>query len=168
MPMKRVVLEIQRTPLTNKFSTQTSGILSPWWHSKSLKRQSRGWHIEDQQRCTSIQWISSHSVHTPSEPWPLDTFGGDPGYTTRPVLYYEDGHVTTQYSRRNFTGYGKQERTPHIPPITEAQAEALDAVHFLAEKYSLGLNSQKGDITISTVWVYCMLEMRSKMASSIR
>ena len=39
----------------------------------------------------------------------------------------------------------------HLPrsksmPITEAQAEALDALHFLSEKYSLGLNFQKGDI----------------------
>ncbi|CAA7265330.1 unnamed protein product [Cyclocybe aegerita] len=85
-------------------------------------------------------------VHTLSEPWALDSFGGDPGYTTRPVLYYEDGHVIIQYSRRHFTGYGLQKRSANIPPITEAQAEALDAVHFLAEKYSLGLNFQKGDI----------------------
>lgn len=85
-------------------------------------------------------------IHTLSEAWPLDSFGGDPGYTTRPILYYKDGHVIIQYSRRHFTGYGKQKRTPHIPPITEAQAEALDAVHFLAEKFSLGLNFQKGDI----------------------
>ncbi|KDR81867.1 hypothetical protein GALMADRAFT_59372 [Galerina marginata CBS 339.88] len=92
-------------------------------------------------------------VHTLSEPWPLDSFGGDPGYTTRPVLYFEPeegkdapGHVIIQYSRRHFTGYGKQIRSPNIPPITEAQAEALDAVHFLAEEYSLGLNFQKGDI----------------------
>jgi hypothetical protein len=34
----------------------------------------------------------------------------------------------------------------NIPPITEAQAESLDALHFLCEKYSLGLNFQKGDI----------------------
>lgn len=103
-------------------------------------------------------------IHTLSEPWPLDrfvfssnvalyfilkvkiSFGGDPGYTTRPVLYYEDGHVIIQYSRRHFTGYGQQKRSQNIPPITEAQAEALDTVHFLAEKYSLGLNFQKGDI----------------------
>lgn len=85
-------------------------------------------------------------IHTLSEPWPLDSFGGDPGYTTRPVLYYEDGHVIIQYSRRHFTGYGQQKRSQNIPPITEAQAEALDAVHFLAEKYSLGLNFRKGDI----------------------
>lgn len=104
-------------------------------------------------------------IKTLSEPWPLDryvavnffepsfepalgtlSFGGDPGYTTRPLLYQEDGHIIIQYSRRHFTGYGAQKRSPNIPPITEAQAEALDAVHFLAEKYSLGLNFQKGDI----------------------
>jgi len=85
-------------------------------------------------------------IHTLSESWPWKNFWGNPGYTMRPVLYYEDGHVIIQYSRRNFTGYGKQQRLSHIPPITEAQAEALDAVHFLAEKYSLGLNFQKGDI----------------------
>lgn len=85
-------------------------------------------------------------IQTLSEPWPLDSFGGDPPYTTRPVLYVEDGHVIIQYSRRHFTGYGQQTRSLNIPPITEAQAEALDAVHFLAEKYSLGLNFQKGDI----------------------
>ncbi|KAF5330692.1 hypothetical protein D9619_006049 [Psilocybe cf. subviscida] len=85
-------------------------------------------------------------IETLSKPWPLDSFGGDPGYTTRPVLYYEGGHVVIQYSRRHFTGYGLQKRSSNIPPITEAQAEALDAVHFLAEKFALGLNFQKGDI----------------------
>jgi hypothetical protein len=62
------------------------------------------------------------------------------------VLYNEDGHVVIQYSRRHFTGYGEQVRSPDIPPISEAQAEALDTVHFLAEKFSLGLNFKKGDI----------------------
>ncbi|KAL0959090.1 hypothetical protein HGRIS_014388 [Hohenbuehelia grisea] len=82
-----------------------------------------------------------------SEPWPLDSFGGDPGYVMRPLLFIEDGeHAVIQYSRRKFTGYGAQKRSPHIPPITEAQAEALDALHFLAEKFSLGIQGQKGDI----------------------
>ena len=76
----------------------------------------------------------------------FSSFGGDPGYITRPLLFYEDGRVIIQYSRRHFTGYGIQKRSVNIPPITEAQAEALDAVHFLAEKYSLGLNFKKGDI----------------------
>ncbi|KAF5379909.1 hypothetical protein D9757_007223 [Collybiopsis confluens] len=85
-------------------------------------------------------------IKTLSEPWILDTFGGASGYTSRPLLYHEDGHIIIQYSRRHFTGYKAQLRSTDIPPITEAQAEALDAVHFLAEKYSLGLNFQKGDI----------------------
>lgn len=85
-------------------------------------------------------------IRTLMEPWPLDRFGGDPAFTMRPVLYVEDGHAIIQYSRRNFTGFGEQKRSPNIPPITEAQAEALDAVHFLAEKYSLAMNFQKGDI----------------------
>ena len=59
------------------------------------------------------------------------SFGGDPGYTKRPLLYNEDGHIIIQYSRRHFTGYGKQGRSPNIPPITEGQAEALDALHSL-------------------------------------
>lgn len=62
------------------------------------------------------------------------------------MLYNEDGHVVIQYSRHNFTGYGLQVRSPDIPPISEVQAEALNMVHFLAEKYSLGLNFKKGDI----------------------
>lgn len=33
-----------------------------------------------------------------------------------------------------------------IPPITEAQAEALDYLHYTAEKYSLSINFKKGDI----------------------
>ncbi|THH21099.1 hypothetical protein EW146_g405 [Bondarzewia mesenterica] len=81
-----------------------------------------------------------------SEPWPLDSFGGNPPYTMRPLLYYSEPNIIIQYSRRHFTGYGVQKRNPTIPPINEAQAEALDAVHYLAKKYSLGLNFQKGDI----------------------
>ncbi|KAF7323259.1 Clavaminate synthase-like protein [Mycena chlorophos] len=85
-------------------------------------------------------------IHVLKENWVLDRFGGDPPYSQRPVLYNEDGHIVIQYSRRHFTGYGTQVRSADIPPITEAQAEALDTLHFLAEKHSLGLNFQKGDI----------------------
>ncbi|KAK7035824.1 Clavaminate synthase-like protein [Favolaschia claudopus] len=78
--------------------------------------------------------------------WPLDRFGANPGYVERPVLYNEDGHIVIQYSRRQFVGYNAQVRSANIPPITEAQAEALDMIHFYAEKYSLELNFKKGDI----------------------
>lgn len=85
-------------------------------------------------------------VRTLAEEWVLDSFGGDPPYSRRPLLFYEDGKIVLQYSRRHFTGYLSQKRNPEIPPITEAQAEALDAIHYTAEKYSLALNFQKGDM----------------------
>lgn len=51
-----------------------------------------------------------------------------------------------QYARRRFTGYWGLPRSADIPPITEAQAEALDALHFLAERYKVALDFHKGDI----------------------
>jgi alpha-ketoglutarate-dependent taurine dioxygenase len=51
-----------------------------------------------------------------------------------------------QYARRGFTGFLHLPRSSNIPPITEVQAEALDALHFLAEKFSVTLGFQKGDV----------------------
>jgi len=64
----------------------------------------------------------------------------------RPILHYVDSRLVIQYARRYFTGYMHLPRSKDIPPITEAQAGALDTLHFLGEKYSLGLHFQKGDI----------------------
>ncbi|KAF8177446.1 hypothetical protein BJ912DRAFT_1024215 [Pholiota molesta] len=85
-------------------------------------------------------------IKTLSEPWVHDTFGADPPYVTRPLLFWHDARIIIQYARRVFTGFLALPRSSGIPPITEAQAEALDAVHFLAEKHALGLSFQKGDI----------------------
>ncbi|KAJ5204489.1 uncharacterized protein N7498_005368 [Penicillium cinerascens] len=87
-------------------------------------------------------------IHTLSQDWPVD---GKP-YTLRPLLYHQPPTATTlervliQYARRYFTGFLAQPRSTDIPPITEAQAEALDALHFLAEKHSASLDFQKGDV----------------------
>ena len=51
-----------------------------------------------------------------------------------------------QYARRTFTGYQALPRSPEIPPITEAQAEALDAIHFLAECFAITLDFREGDV----------------------
>lgn len=73
-------------------------------------------------------------------------------YTNRSLLHYQpktrdqEERMIIQYARRTFTGFQGLPRSPNIPPITEAQAEALDALHFLAEKYALALDFQKGDI----------------------
>lgn len=74
-------------------------------------------------------------------------FGGDPPYVTRPLLYYTTQQkLIIQYARRHFTGFHALPRSKDIPPITEGQAEALDALHFTAERYNLGLTFQRGDI----------------------
>jgi hypothetical protein len=54
--------------------------------------------------------------------------------------------IVIQYARRYFTGFLAQPRSKIIPPITEAQAKALDALHFTAEKHSASLDFQKGDV----------------------
>ncbi|KAF9013811.1 Clavaminate synthase-like protein [Hymenopellis radicata] len=85
-------------------------------------------------------------IHTLSEPWPIDRFGADPAYVMRPVLWNVDGNIIIQYTRRQFTGYSAQVRSPNIPPLTEAQAEALDTLQFTAEKFAYNMTLQKGDI----------------------
>ena len=73
-------------------------------------------------------------------------------FTKRQLLYHQAAtdstpeRVIIQYARRYFTGFLAQPRSQDIPPITEAQAEALDALHFTAEKHSASLDFQKGDV----------------------
>ncbi|EXJ93768.1 hypothetical protein A1O1_02161 [Capronia coronata CBS 617.96] len=92
-------------------------------------------------------------IETLSQDWIADNFGrpGQP-FTARPLLYFQPAtldspeRVILQYARRTFTGFGALPRSKEIPPITEAQAEALDALHFLGEKFNVGLDFRKGDI----------------------
>jgi len=51
------------------------------------------------------------------------------------------------FSRRILTGSEVSPRTKGIPDMTEAQADALDALHFTADKHALTLDDgQLGDI----------------------
>ncbi|KAH8724763.1 hypothetical protein GQ44DRAFT_682710 [Phaeosphaeriaceae sp. PMI808] len=92
-------------------------------------------------------------IRTLAEKWPVEIFS-DPqqSYVSRPLLYYapataqDKERLIIQYARRTFTGFLGLPRSNKIPPLSEAQAEALDALHFLAEKHALGLDFQKGDI----------------------
>ncbi|KAF2854731.1 Clavaminate synthase-like protein [Plenodomus tracheiphilus IPT5] len=92
-------------------------------------------------------------IRTLSEPWPTEVFNNPSNpFTHRPLLHFTPATPTTpqrlviQYARRTFTGFLGLPRSPHIPPITEAQAEALDALHYLAEKHALGLDFKRGDV----------------------
>ncbi|KAI0976089.1 TfdA family taurine catabolism dioxygenase TauD [Xylaria arbuscula] len=92
-------------------------------------------------------------IHTLSENWPVDTFGkADQLYIERPLLYHfpatdsNPERIALQYARRTFVGFGALPRNPAIPPITEAQAEALDTLHYLGEKFCVNTDFQKGDM----------------------
>ncbi|CEJ93567.1 hypothetical protein VHEMI09147 [[Torrubiella] hemipterigena] len=92
-------------------------------------------------------------IRTLADSWPVDDFGKtDKGYHLRPLLYHHRQTQTSperiiiQYARRVFTGYRTRPRSSNIPPITEAQAEALDALQFLAEENAISLDFQPGDI----------------------
>ncbi|KAK0644660.1 hypothetical protein B0T16DRAFT_460692 [Cercophora newfieldiana] len=87
-------------------------------------------------------------IHTLAAPdWPFDTFGRDPPYYRRALVYYHDNRIITAFSRRLLVGHAPFDpRTPGIPGLTEAQAEALDAIHFIARKHEIKPRMIRGDI----------------------
>ncbi|KAI8246928.1 Taurine hydroxylase-like protein SAT17 [Colletotrichum sp. SAR 10_99] len=92
-------------------------------------------------------------IHTLTQDWQFEVFGTpQKSFTSRPLVHYQPATETTperlavQYARRYFVGYGALPRSAEIPPISEAQAEALDTLHFLGEKFAVSLDFQKGDI----------------------
>ncbi|KAL2681237.1 hypothetical protein Neosp_008845 [[Neocosmospora] mangrovei] len=92
-------------------------------------------------------------IHTLTEQWVSEEFGKvGKRFELRPLLYQQPAteqdpeRLIIQYARRRYTGYWSLPRSSDIPPITEAQAEALDTLHFLAEKHAVSLDFHKGDI----------------------
>ncbi|KAL2267138.1 hypothetical protein VTJ83DRAFT_4415 [Remersonia thermophila] len=70
-------------------------------------------------------------------------------YHTRPLLYRFGRHGPGfQFSRRPLTGAPFSPHHPSVPAMTEPQAEALDAVHFLAEEHALELRLRRGDVLL--------------------
>lgn len=73
---------------------------------------------------------------------------------SRPLIHHlppsPDGktpdRILLQYGWRYYVGFGEIPRGKHLPPITEAQAEALDTLHFLGERFSVSTNFEKGDM----------------------
>ena len=92
-------------------------------------------------------------IKTLSEDWVADNFG-DPNkaHITKPLLFHQPPitkspeRIILQYARRSFTGFGALPRSKDISPITEAQAEALDAIHFLGVRFNVGLDFRQGDV----------------------
>ncbi|KAI1455336.1 Clavaminate synthase-like protein [Annulohypoxylon moriforme] len=89
-------------------------------------------------------------IHVLAKPdWPFDTFSRDPPYYKRALLYNYDDKILMSFGRRLLVGHPPSDpRSPGIPGLTEAQAEALDAVHFVAKKFEIKTTMEKGDIRL--------------------
>lgn len=87
-------------------------------------------------------------IHTLASPdWPFDTYGRDPPFYRRALMYFHDHRLITSFSRRLLVGHAPfTPRSKAIPGLTEAQAEALDAVHFIAKKHEIKPRMERGDI----------------------
>jgi len=134
------------------FHTDSGDIVSLFCLSPSAKggesKLSSSWRVYNELARTRPDLIK-----TLAEDWPFDGYGDAvKPYTLKPLLFHtpaEGGspeRVIIQYFRRGFVGFLNLPRSTGIPSITEAQAEALDALHFLAERFNLTLDFQKGDV----------------------
>ncbi|KKA28237.1 hypothetical protein TD95_002431 [Thielaviopsis punctulata] len=94
-------------------------------------------------------------VHTLVQDWPFEmhhSFTNPRQLAPRPLLFHQPAtaaapeRIALQYARRGLVGFGALPRSADMPPISEAQAEALDTLHFLGEKYCVQTNFQKGDM----------------------
>ncbi|KAJ5948583.1 hypothetical protein N7454_001890 [Penicillium verhagenii] len=84
-----------------------------------------------------------------AEDWPIPS-AKQPGLIThRPLLVYQAAcgeapeRVILQFSRRSFSGFGTH---AHSHMLTPLQLEALDALHFLAEKFHVSMKLKTGDM----------------------
>ncbi|KAL3462243.1 hypothetical protein BJX64DRAFT_277316 [Aspergillus heterothallicus] len=105
---------------------------------------SSSWHVYNE-----LAHTRPDLIHTLSQPWISEegtTVTARPLLHHQPATEFDPERLIIQYARRGFTGYWGSPRNPSIPPITEAQAEALDALHYLAEKSAVALDFRKGDI----------------------
>ncbi|KAF3904198.1 hypothetical protein ABW21_db0200044 [Orbilia brochopaga] len=79
-----------------------------------------------------------HVIKTLAEDWKLNRFSThdfeSEEFYKRPLLYYQDGKLILFVARRPFTGSSPGD-APR--PISLLQAEALDSVHFAAERHAI-------------------------------
>ncbi|KIW34525.1 uncharacterized protein PV07_01301 [Cladophialophora immunda] len=134
------------------FHTDTGDIVSLFCLSPAAEggksRLASTWRVYNELAATRPDLIE-----TLSQDWIADNFGNsEQPFIAKPLLFHQPATAQTpervllQYARRYFTGFGALPRSTAIPPITEAQAEALDAIHFLGERFNVELDFQQGDI----------------------
>ena len=65
----------------------------------------------------------------------------------RPILFPAgEDKVLLSFSRRPLVGNATSPRSPGIPELSDAHVEALNAVHFAAERHSLSMKLKAGDV----------------------
>ena len=62
------------------------------------------------------------------------------------MLFTDGEKVMFYFSRHPLSGFTGYKRNQSLPAPTEAQLEALDAVHFFAERSSMALPTKTGDV----------------------
>ena len=73
-------------------------------------------------------------------------YGREPKFHQRALLHYYDEKMILACSRRLLVGKPTAPRSEDIPGLTEAQAEALDAIHYIGKKHEIKLSMEKGDM----------------------
>jgi hypothetical protein len=77
------------------------------------------------------------------------SFGQWPPYTIRPLLYpISSQNVLLSFSRRPLVGNSSSPRSLDIPDLTSSHVEAINAVHFAAERHALSMKLGRGDILV--------------------
>lgn len=75
------------------------------------------------------------------------SFGQWPSHTIRPILYpLPDDNVLLSFSRRPLVGNGSSPRSRGIPDLSAAHVEAINAIHFAAERHALSMKLKAGDL----------------------
>jgi hypothetical protein len=70
-------------------------------------------------------------------------------WRSRAILFPEPTHGPFFcFSRQKITGSEFYPLSPTLPPMTETQAEALDLVHWVAEKHGMVMRLNPGDVLL--------------------
>ncbi|KAF9889373.1 hypothetical protein FE257_007483 [Aspergillus nanangensis] len=81
--------------------------------------------------------------------WPIPSSKEEGVTFHRPLLFHQEALGTAperlllHFSRRSLVGFGDLTRTKHL---SVRQAEALDSLHFFAERFHISMKLQKGDM----------------------
>jgi len=78
--------------------------------------------------------------------WPFDRPIGGGEFELRPILHLINGKPEMIFSRGGLLRSNASQRESTLPLLNSSQSEALDTVHFTAQKYCLSISWEKGDV----------------------